>query len=106
MSRFGAIFAIVALGVGFLSGLLATTPDMYESSDTYFDDTNLYDLRVLSTLGITKDDIAEISKIEGINEIMPSHYADALVSLDGSEDTIVTRFHSLPATIEIGRAHV
>lgn len=100
MSRFGAIFAIVALGVGFLSGLLATTPDMYESSDTYFDDTNLYDLRVLSTLGITKDDIAEISKIEGINEIMPSHYADALVSLDGSEDTIVTRFHSLPATIE------
>ena len=33
MSRFLAIFAIVALGAGFLSGLMAATPDMRQSAD-------------------------------------------------------------------------
>ncbi len=100
MSRFGAIFAIVALGVGFLSGLLATTPDMYDSSDAYFDDTNLFDMRIVSTLGLTDDDVEAIKKTDGVKEVMPAYYTDVLVSVGGSEDAVVTRFHSLPATME------
>ena len=47
-SRFLAIFAIVALGAGFLAGLLATTPDMRHSVDQFYRDTNMMDLRVAS----------------------------------------------------------
>ena len=41
LSRFVAIFAIVALGVGFLSGLLASPVDMRLSTDTYCREANL-----------------------------------------------------------------
>ena len=44
-SRFAAVFAIVALGVGFLAGLNATPIDMKESMERYMDDGNFYDLR-------------------------------------------------------------
>ena len=53
ISRFAAVFAIVALGVGFLAGLNATPIDMKESMERYMDDGNFYDLRVVSTLGLT-----------------------------------------------------
>ena len=63
-SRFIAIFAIVALGVGFLAGLLSTTPDMEESMEAYLDDGGLYDLRVVSTLGLTDDDVAALEQVD------------------------------------------
>lgn len=65
LSRFLAIFAIVALGVGFLAGLLATTPDMRLSMDRYYDENDLMDLRVVSTLGLTDDDCAVLRETEG-----------------------------------------
>ena len=70
MSRFLAIFAIVALGVGFLAGLLATTPDMRYTADAYFDDTHLFDLRVLGTLGLTGEDVDAIRSVEGVAEVL------------------------------------
>lgn len=66
ISRFLAIFAIVALGVGFLAGLLATTPDMKLSADRYYDETATMDIRVLSTLGLSEDDIAAIAATKGV----------------------------------------
>ena len=56
-SRFAAVFAIVALGVGFLAGLNATPIDMKESMERYMDDGNFYDLRIVSTLGLTDEDV-------------------------------------------------
>ena len=52
-SRFAAIFSIVALGVGFLAGLNATPIDMRESMEHYLDGGNFYDLRIVSTMGLT-----------------------------------------------------
>ncbi|MEG2596318.1 MAG: FtsX-like permease family protein [Ruthenibacterium sp.] len=95
MSRFGAIFAIVALGVGFLAGLLATTPDMRYSGDRYFDDTNLFDMRVTGTLGITDDDVDALRALSCVKEVMPAYSADMLVKTSHG-DTVVTRIHSLP----------
>lgn len=60
LGRFLAIFAIVALGVGFLAGLLAATPDMRYSGDRFFDETHMYDLRILSELGLTEEDVDAI----------------------------------------------
>lgn len=96
ISRFLAIFAIIALGVGFLAGLLATTPDMRYSMDQYYHQTNMMDLRIVSTMGLTKQDVVEIQSLAGVEDGMPSFTSDALVTLP-SEDTAVARIHSLPA---------
>ena len=96
LPRFLSIFAIVALGVGFLSGLLSTTPDMRLSADGYCDDTNMMDVRLLSTLGLTDDDLAAVKQIEGIKAIAPVYDSDVLLTLPLGQ-TLVTRMHSLPA---------
>ena len=94
-SRFIAIFAIVALGVGFLAGLMSTTPDMEDSMDEYLDAGNLFDLRVVSTLGLTDDDVTALEQVDGVAKAQGGHSADLLVEQDGSE--LVCRIHSLPA---------
>ena len=94
-SRFWAIFAIVALGVGFLAGLLSATPDMRYSGDLYFDQTRLFDLRVTGTLGVTDEDLKALEEIDGVESVMPAYSADLLVDTPEG-DTVVTRIHSLP----------
>ena len=97
-SRFIAIFAIVALGVGFLAGLLSTTPDMEDSMEEYLDGGNLFDLRVVSTLGLTEDDVAALEQVDGVAKAQGGKSADLLVDQDGSE--LVCRVHALPADPE------
>ena len=94
-SRFAAVFAIVALGVGFLAGLNATPIDMKESMERYMDDGNFYDLRIVSTLGLTDEDVDALRQVEGVRQVQPGYSADLLVEVDG--DTVVSRVHSLPA---------
>lgn len=96
LSRFLAIFAIVALGVGFLAGLLAATPDMRLSVDDYYDRMNIMDVRVLSTLGLSEEDIAAIRQADGVEQVEPGYTADVLTNAMDAED-VVTRVHSLPA---------
>ena len=57
LGRFLSIFFIVAIGVAFFSGIRAAEPDMRISGDTYFDEKNLMDIQVVSTLGLTEDDV-------------------------------------------------
>ena len=92
--RFAAIFAIVALGVGFLVGLLSSTPDMRFSFDKYFDDTSMYDIRVLGDLGLTAADAAKISELEGVGEIQAGYVADVLMTSSKGTDYTV-RIHSI-----------
>lgn len=95
-SRFIAIFSIIALGVGFLAGLNATPVDMKESMEAYMDDANFYDIRIVSTLGLTDDDISALSAIDGVKDVQPAYNADLLVQT--GDDTVVARAHSLPIT--------
>ena len=97
-SRFIAIFAIVALGVGFLAGLLSTTPDMEDSMEEYLDAGNLFDLRVVSTLGLTDEDVQALQQVDGVDKVQGGQSADLLVAEGGSE--LVCRIHSLPADPE------
>ena len=55
--RFLSILAIVLLGVGFFTGIRQTSPNMEESVDEYFKKQNVYDINLMSTWGITKDEI-------------------------------------------------
>lgn len=94
LGRFLAIAAIVALGTGFYAGLRMTAPDMKLAADEYFDGTSLMDIRVLSTLGLTDDDIAALRHVEGVEAVMPARETDVMASIDGEQ--YATRVHSLP----------
>ena len=64
MGRFLSIFFIVAIGVAFFSGIRSSEPDMRLSGDAYFDEKNLMDLQIISTLGLTKDDVDAIRQVK------------------------------------------
>ena len=95
--RFLSILLIVFLGVGFFAGVKATSPDMEKTIDKYFDDTNTYDIEVLSTLGLKDEDIEEMKKIDRIESIEPSYSVDALVHTESKE--IVIKMQSMPEEI-------
>ncbi len=92
-SRFLSIFGIVAIGVGFFSGVKAAAPDMRLSADRYFDRTSLMDFRLVSTYGFDEKDIAALEKIEGA-EVYPSYYTDVLASSE-STSPVAARVISL-----------
>ena len=96
MSRFLAIFAIVALGVGFLAGLLASPDDMRLSADRYYDDYNIYDFRVLSTLGLTDEDVQAVAELEGVEAVQAGKDMD-LVTRTMEGDLYTTRLHTMAA---------
>ncbi len=92
LNRFISIMLIVALGVAFFAGIRASQPDMKISADSFYDDSNLMDIRVISTLGLTDADVKEISKIDGVRLAEPSYSVDVL--LDSEETEMVLKVMS------------
>lgn len=88
LGRFLAIIGIVALGCGFFAGLQMSGPDMRASADRYYDGTHLWDIRLLSTLGFSDDDVQRVQDIEGIADAMPSISTDVMMQT-GDEQTAV-----------------
>lgn len=64
--RFFAILIITTLGVAMVTGLYAACLDMYYSADQFFDDQRLFDIRILSTLGLTQEDVDVFLRLEGV----------------------------------------
>ena len=77
-NRFLSILFIVALGVSFYSGIQSAAPDMKRSGDVYFDREKLMDLKVVSTLGLTEEDLLEFEKTEGIETAEGAYMTDVL----------------------------
>ena len=75
--RFVSIIAIVALGISVFAGMKATAPDMIETAQQYYSDTNLMDLCVQSTIGLEDADIAAISAVSGVESVMPVKTVDS-----------------------------
>jgi len=94
-SRFIAIFAITALGVGFLAGLLSTTPDMRATIDGYYDDYDMMDIYMKSTYGFDEKDIAAVESAEGVNAVMPHFVTDVLMDT-GDGNSTTARIYGLP----------
>ncbi len=92
--RFLALLAIVALGAGFYAGLRTTAPDMKIALDAYLDGALVYDIRVVSTMGLDQADIEALSELDGVEAVMGARQADVLSNIAGT--TYTTRVHSLP----------
>lgn len=106
MGRFLSIFFIVAIGVAFFSGIRATEPDMRYSGDKYFDEKHLMDVQVVSTLGLSENDVKAIRNVEGIEKVEAGYSVDALCMRKDSQ-TAVHIMSILPSmnelTVEEGR---
>lgn len=87
-SRFFSIMILVALSVAFLSGLKATAPDMKRTGDDYLDSLHLADIQVLSTLGLTDEDIAALRAQDKVEDAEGEYVIDAFASSD-SLDAVV-----------------
>ena len=95
-SRFASVFGIVLLGVMMLSGLLSVAPGMRGAGQTWYTQQNVFDIRVVSTLGLSDKDIDAISSIEGVEAVMPVKSVDCEGSYRGG-NTLAVRIQQLPA---------
>ncbi len=91
-SRFLSILLICAIGVGFFSGVRATDDIMRRSADDYYDAHSLFDLRVVSTFGLTDDDLEEIRGVKGVDGAYASKYTD--LAMHHNDREFITRVYS------------
>ena len=96
-SRFLSILILVALAVSFLSGLRSTAPDMKNTGDSYLDAQNFMDIQVMSTLGLTEEDLEVLSSQPHILDVEGIWNIDAFAS--GPDLDIVVKVWSLPQRI-------
>ena len=94
LGRYMAILAIVALGVGFFTGLKVTKPAMLKAGGEYLEKNNLYDLRLLSTVGFDEQDVKELNSREGVEIAEGAVYVDFLAQDESGAETVL-RAHSL-----------
>ena len=92
-NRFFSIFTICAIGVGFFSGVRATGSDMKITADNYYDRHDLFDLRVMSTFGMTEGDIQSLLEVDGVTAAEGSKYTDLILNYDGKDYN--TRIYSI-----------
>ena len=87
--RFVSILLMAFLGVGFFAGMKAASPDMVDTIDQYYKDNQVYDIQVLSTLGLTNEDVEEISKIDNIETVVGTYEVDGKIDIENKE--VVTK---------------
>ncbi len=83
ISRYLSIFLIMALGTGFFAGLKATCPDMKNTAADFFEKTNLMDIKLVSSIGITADEVSRVNSISDVSGVMPAYSADLFLNVDG-----------------------
>ncbi len=107
--RWLAILAIVALGVGFFSGLKVCKDAFTETGNKYLDEHGFFDFQLISTLGLEDDDVEKIQESRGVKHAEGSYSADVLITVEGREiekdgenensGEAVSKFHTLSEAI-------
>ncbi|RSX50820.1 ABC transporter permease [Bifidobacterium goeldii] len=86
--RFASIAIISMLGVAVLTGIYAGCRDMFQGADRFLDTQRLYDIQVVSTLGLTDDDVAALKAVNGVTAVQSERSAAASVDVDGSSESV------------------
>ena len=85
LSRYLSLIFIVALGVAFFAGVRSSETDMHLSADVLYDETNFMDIRVLSTMGLTEEDVETIRQIKGVKDVEAVNTLEVLTGDEGQE---------------------
>ena len=104
LSRFLSIVIIIAMGVAFYAGIRATSPDMKISADSYFNETEFMDFKLISTLGLTVDDLNQVQKLKDVKAAYGSFSIDAVVEKDKRE--LVLNVNSMPSKDGINKMKI
>lgn len=83
--RFASIALITLLGVAVLTGIYAGCRDAFLATDRFFDAQGLHDIQVLSTAGLTDDDIAALRKVSGVAKVQGERSQTVTVDLNGKK---------------------
>ena len=98
LGRYLAIIAIIALGVGLFSGLRVTRTAMIKTADDYLKELNMFDYRLISTLGWTEDDAKAFSELDGVDAAEGAISQDLLHTTENGSD-IVLKAHSITENV-------
>lgn len=96
--RFLSIFAIIAIGVAFFSGLKVTRSTMLAAGNRYVTEQNMFDIKIISPVGATKEEVERFLDVEGVLFAQGAFTEDALCSFDGGGESVY-RFHSICSDI-------
>ncbi len=100
LGRFLAIFAIVALGVGTFAGLKVTQSAMIDTASLYLTQYNMFDDRLVSTLGLEEADVDAFAAMDGVDAAEGSVSVDVLVTLDSGASYALAA-HSITSQINL-----
>ncbi len=98
LGRYIAIAMIIALGASIFVGLRMTKADMVATGQKYMDQQNMFDLRLISSYGWDKDQLADIAALDGIVDAEGLFYID-LIARQGQAEEAVYRFYTVPEKV-------
>ena len=79
---------ICLLGVSVLTGIYAGCRDMFLAADRFYDGQGLHDIQILSTYGLTDDDIVALRRIDGVDTIQPERTQSATTDVAGTDKSV------------------
>lgn len=104
MGRFLSIFAIVALGCGFFAGIKATMPDMIDSANDYFDENRLMDYKMMSTFGVSSQDVEAVKQAQDVDGVMAAYSKEVFYNYD--QQSYVLKAFSYKESQDDGNANL
>lgn len=93
--RYLSLLIIIMVGVGFYAGIQATAPDITMVADGYYKDYRLMDFKIVSSMGLTDDDVDALKQLEGVIVVVPSY------SLDVQSRGKAIRIHAIEDNVNI-----
>ena len=93
IGRFISLIFIVALGAAFFAGVRETSSDMIKTLDEYYDETNLMDFRIVSTMGLTTDDLQALENLSNAFIVEENYTYETVINGDA------TKFYGLTENI-------
>ena len=85
LGRFFSLIFIVALGSAFFAGVRETSNDMIKTADSYYDEYNLMDFRIVSTMGLTNDDVNSLKELDNVLKVVPGYSFETVVNGDATK---------------------
>ena len=80
--RFLSLICMAFLGVGFYVGIQSSSPDMLKTLDNFYDENNVYDISVISNVGLTEDDLLKLSKIKNVELAINIQEKDSYLEIE------------------------